>query len=60
MRDGRGPTRAAARTFTVRGPPVTYLLARGGCILLKAIGSRDWDTPDARAYFERVLQTTRP
>jgi peroxiredoxin len=50
----------AARTFAVRGLPVTFLLGRNGHILWKAIGSRDWDGPEARAYFEKVLQTARP
>ena len=51
---------AMARSFTVRGLPVTYLLSRDGRILWKAIGARDWDGPASRAYFESLLQTTRP
>jgi thiol-disulfide isomerase/thioredoxin len=51
---------AAANIYGVRGIPVSFLLSRDGRILWKAIGSRDWDTSDARAYFKKVLQTTRP
>jgi thiol-disulfide isomerase/thioredoxin len=54
------PDGAAAHIFGVRGLPVSFLLSRDGRILWKAIGSRDWDTPDVRAYFKKVLQTTRP
>jgi thiol-disulfide isomerase/thioredoxin len=50
--DGDG---AGSRSFGVRGLPVTYLLDREGRILWKAIGSREWDGPHARAYLERVL-----
>jgi thiol-disulfide isomerase/thioredoxin len=49
------PDGAAAHIFAVRGLPVTFLLDRHGRILWKAIGSRDWDSPDARAYFKRML-----
>ncbi len=49
------PEGTAARNFAVRGLPVTFLLSRDGQILWKAIGSRDWDSPEARAYFKRVL-----
>ena len=45
----------AARNFGVRGLPVTFLVSRDGRILWKAIGSRDWDSPEARAYFKQVL-----
>lgn len=50
----------AAHIFGVRGLPVSFLLSRDGRILWRAIGSRDWDTSDARTYFKKVLQTTRP
>lgn len=54
------PGGTTALAFVVRGLPVTYLLARDGRVLWRAIGSRDWDGPDGRAYFERVLQPPRP
>ena len=54
------PDGAAASTFGVRGLPVTFLLARNGRILWKALGSREWDNPAGRAYFEKVLDAPRP
>ena len=54
------PDGTAAHIFAVRGLPVSFLLSRDGRILWRAIGSRDWDSPDARAYFKQVLQTTQP
>ena len=49
-----------ARAFGVRGLPVTFLLDQGGRILWKAIGPREWDGPDGRAYFEQLLRAQRP
>ena len=57
---GEDPEGAAAHAFGVRGLPVTYLLGRDGRILWKAIGSREWDTPASRAYFEEILQGPQP
>ncbi len=51
---------AGARFFGVRGLPVTYLLGRDGRILWKALGSRDWDSPAGRAYFEQILRRPQP
>jgi len=48
-----------SRDLKVRGLPVTFLLDRDGRILWRAIGARDWDGPDGRAYFERFLTTPR-
>jgi thiol-disulfide isomerase/thioredoxin len=49
-----------AHAFGVRGLPVTYLLGRDGRILWKAIGSREWNSPASRAYFEKILQSPQP
>jgi thiol-disulfide isomerase/thioredoxin len=54
------PDGTAAHIFAVRGLPVSFLLSRDGRILWRAIGSRDWDSPDARAYFKKTLQATQP
>jgi len=51
---------AAARDFAVRGLPVSFLLSRDGRILWQAIGSREWDGAEARAYFKRMLLPLRP
>lgn len=38
------------------GPiPSTYLIARDGQIRWRAFGARDWDTPEAHAYFAKLL-----
>jgi thiol-disulfide isomerase/thioredoxin len=49
------PDGAVTRSFGVRALPVTYLVDRDGKILWKAQGRREWDSPQGRAYFERVL-----
>lgn len=41
--------------YGVRPIPATYLVARDGQILWRAFGARDWDTPEAHAYFAKVL-----
>ena len=54
------PDGVAASAFGVRGLPVTFLLARNGRILWKALGSREWDSPAGRAYFEKILEAPKP
>jgi thiol-disulfide isomerase/thioredoxin len=44
-----------AYKYTVRGLPATYLIGRDGQMLWRALGPREWDGPDARAYFTQVL-----
>jgi thiol-disulfide isomerase/thioredoxin len=51
---------AGARAFAVRGLPVTYLLERDGRILWRALGSREWDGPAGRAYFDKLLRAPQP
>ena len=51
---------AGARAFAVRGLPVTYLLGRDGRILWRALGSREWDGPAGRAYFDKLLRAPQP
>lgn len=41
--------------YGVRPIPATYLVARNGQILWRAFGARDWDTPEAHAYFAKLL-----
>jgi len=43
------------RTYGVRGLPATFLADRDGKILWKAQGAREWDSPNGRGYFDRVL-----
>jgi peroxiredoxin len=35
--------------------PTTYLIDRKGSILARAIGGREWDSPDMVALFEAIL-----
>jgi peroxiredoxin len=50
--DGDG---SVAYTYGIRPVPATYLIGRDGKILWRAFGSREWDSSDARKYFDRVL-----
>lgn len=54
--DARGE---AARALGVRGLPVSALLDRDGRILWKAMGPREWDGAESRAYFEKLLASSR-
>jgi peroxiredoxin len=45
----------AAYKYAVRGLPATYLIGRDGQMLWRAFGPREWDGPEARAYFTQVL-----
>ncbi len=51
---------AVSDAFKVRGLPMTFLLDREGRILWRALGPREWNGADGRAYFERLLQDRRP
>ena len=42
--------------FGIRGIPTTYILDRDGGIIGKAIGSRQWDSKESIALFERLLK----
>jgi thiol-disulfide isomerase/thioredoxin len=46
---------AASRRFRVHGLPVSLLIDPEGYILWKAIGAREWDTPEMRTYLDRVV-----
>src|SRR5947208_2148446 len=46
---------AVSGMYRVRGLPVTFLVDREGRLLWKAIGAREWDGPDGRAYLDTVL-----
>jgi len=53
------PEGAASRALKVRGLPVSFLVGRDGTLQWKAIGSREWDGPDGRAYLDRLLRPPR-
>jgi thiol-disulfide isomerase/thioredoxin len=46
---------SASQRFRVHGLPVSLLIDRDGHILWKAIGAREWDTPEIRAYLDRLV-----
>lgn len=51
---------SASGALRVRGLPVSFLIDADGKLLWQTIGSRDWNSPDALAYLERVLPRPRP
>lgn len=46
---------SVAFMYGVRPLPTTYLVGRDGKLLWRAYGAREWDSPEARQYFARVL-----
>ena len=46
---------AAAMAYAVRGLPATYLIDRNQVIVGRAIGAREWDSKDGRAYIRALL-----
>lgn len=49
------PDGSVSREYAVQSLPVTFLLDGRGQILWRAIGSRAWDGPAARRYFQALL-----
>ena len=45
------------RVYGVWGPPTIYLIDRGGRMVGRAVGPRDWSSPAARALVESLLQS---
>jgi hypothetical protein len=43
------------RVYGVWGPPTIYLVDRGGRLVGRAIGRRDWSTPAARTFMRELL-----
>jgi Redoxin len=54
--DPEGDTTGA---YGVQATPTTFLIARDGTIVGRAIGPRPWTGPDARALFEALLAPAR-
>jgi hypothetical protein len=44
------------RVYGVWGPPTVYLVDRGGRLVGRAVGRRDWSTPAARTLLEELLR----
>jgi peroxiredoxin len=49
------PKGTAAMVYAVRGLPATYLIDRNQMIVGRAIGAREWDSQDGRAYIRSLL-----
>lgn len=43
------------RLYGVFGPPTVYFVDRRGELIGRAAGSRDWDSPAARAFVQALL-----
>lgn len=43
------------RLYGVFGPPTVYLVDRGGRLVGRAVGPRDWSTPAARTLVRELL-----
>ena len=43
------------RVYGVWGPPTVYLVDRGGRLVGRAVGRRDWSTPAARTFMRELL-----
>ena len=43
------------REYGVWGPPTAFFVDRGGRLVARVIGARDWSTPGARTFVEALL-----
>ncbi len=50
--DGSG---SVSREYGIRALPVSFLVGRDGSILWRAMGGREWDSPEMRDYFAEVV-----
>ena len=48
-----------SQSFGIRATPTTFLIARDGSIVGRAIGPRAWTGPDGRALFRALLAPAR-
>ena len=46
---------AVSGVYGIRGTPTTFLIARDGTIVGRAVGARPWTGPDGRALFQALL-----
>jgi hypothetical protein len=49
------PEGSVAQEYGIRATPTTFVIARDGTIVGRAIGPRPWTGPDARALFRALL-----
>ena len=50
---------AVSEAYGIRATPMTFLIARDGTIVGRAIGPRPWTGPDGRALFQALLAPPR-
>ena len=50
---------AVSDAYGVNATPTVFLIARDGTIVGRAVGSRPWTGPDARALFQALLAPPR-
>lgn len=48
------------RDYGVWGPPTVYFVDRQGRLIGRAVGGRDWDRPEARAFLRALLEWSKP
>ncbi|WP_447968890.1 TlpA family protein disulfide reductase [Nitrospira sp. M1] len=53
-------TNAVSHAYMARALPLTVLIDKEGKLIGKAMGPRDWDSPDAIAMIEHLLETSNP
>jgi peroxiredoxin len=46
---------SVSREYGIRALPVSFLVGRDGNIRWRAMGGREWDTPQMREYFAQVV-----
>jgi cytochrome c biogenesis protein CcmG, thiol:disulfide interchange protein DsbE len=51
----RDPAAHTAASFHTTGYPETFVIGRDGTLLRSIVGSAEWDTPEAIAYFRGLL-----
>jgi hypothetical protein len=50
---------AVSDAYGIRATPTTFVIARDGTIVGRAIGPRPWTGPDAQALFQALLSPSR-
>ena len=43
------------RAYGVWGPPTVYFVDRGGRLVGRVVGPREWDSPQARTFVHELL-----
>ncbi len=46
---------SVSHEYGIRALPVSFLISPDGAILWRAIGAREWNSPDARRYFDQLV-----